>query len=597
MRSNEANLHDVRVLSREIKRRCAEHGITVRYVKGLDTAYSTPTSIVLPALDMPLSARDMHLIRYYMIHEVGHHLRMKSFDLLAKSGITNKNAHGCWNMLEDEQLERDAQQLFFGDRKSLCIGRDIHITSMLTQWQEASDMGMKECSEDTAKCVALHAVCCASREWHPQVEHLVENMLEVCGEKMRGWYDTLMDEGWADRIAASLDEVDTRDLAMEVFARLWPEQAPDEQPQPQPEQGEGEGEAQQGEGEAQQNGDGNPEDNQEDGEGKGEKCSKNEPSSQEHGDGEQKEAFTIPWDKIVGSEHDATPAGSMCDIDYAGWSQGPVECFPDDMIETVEVDDTRRPWRHTRGLEYNPDTTFANQMRRHIQSEARDRWETNRKTGRLNVRAIKRIKTGTKEHNRRIFKRRFDHEAINTCITVLVDWSGSMYGGRDEIAANAAGLLVDSFERVLRVPVEVLGHTACDDRLVMYEIKPYGDRADGETVVERLKQHEMSGNADGDALLYAWERIKARPEKRKIIIAIADGQPADTYGGYDVTDAGSVLTFAIEQVRKSKVEVYGIGAQHAGIKEWYGEDSEVVMELDEMSRVLLRVAEKFVLKG
>jgi hypothetical protein len=595
MRSQEASLHDVRILSREIKRRCAEHDITVRYADGLDTAYSTPDSIVLPAMNMPITREQMHLIRYYMIHEVGHHLRSKSFDLLVEAAITNKNAHGVWNMLEDEQLERNAQSLYFGDRKSLCIGRNLHITDMLNRWAHDSKGGTLQPSEDTAKAVAAHAVCNASREWHPQVEHLVENMLETCGPLVREWYTTLMDEGWCERIATPLDEEQTRDLAMELFARLWPEQEAGKAPEDQPSEGE-EGEGEGGEqSETQQNGDENPEENQGDAEGKGEKRSKNEPSSQEHG---KVKEFTIPWDEIVGSEHGVDPeTTSTMDIDYTGWHRGEVKCYPDERIETVDVDDSRPPWRpgRERQLAYNPDTTFANQMRRHIQSEARDTWETNRKTGRLNVRAIKRIKTGTKEHNRRIFKRRTDHEAINTCITVLVDWSGSMFGGRDAIAAGAAGLLVDSFERVLRVPVEVLAHTTGYKGLKMIEVKPYGDRSDGRTVVKRLAQHDLCGNADGDALLYAWDRIKARPEKRKIIISIADGQPADCYDY--TTDAGSVLSFAIEEIRKSKVELYGIGAQHREIKDWYGDDSEVVMNLGEMSRVLLRVAEKFVLKG
>ena len=570
----------------------------MRYADGLDTAYSTPDSIVIPALKMPLTQEQMHLIRYYMIHEVGHHLRSKSFDLLIEAAITNQNAHGVWNMLEDEQLERNAQSLYLGDRLSICIGRNIHITNMLNKWRDESDGGRLQCSEDTAKAVAVHAVCCGSREWHPQVEHLVENMLDTCGTQMREWYTTLMDEGWSERIATPLDEEQTRDLAMELFARLWPEQEAGKAPEDQPKGGgKGKGEPKE-EGEVQQNGDGNPEDNQEDGEGEGEKCSKTEPSSQELGEGAEPKTFTIPWDEIVGSDHGVDPKStSKLDIDYTGWSKGEVVCYPDEHIETVKVNDARREWRPGREaqLAYNPDTTFANQMRRHIQSEAHDEWESNRKTGRLNVRAIKRIKTGTKEHNRRIFKRRTDHEGINTCITVLVDWSGSMHGGCDAIAAGAAGLLVDSFERVLRVPVEVLAHTTGGKGLQMIEVKPYGDRADGRTVVKRLAQHDLCGNADGDALLYAWDRIKARPEKRKIIISIADGQPADCFDY--TTDAGSVLTFAIEEIRKSKVELYGIGARHEGIREWYGDDSEVVMNLDEMSKVLLRVAEKFVLKG
>ena len=601
---NQASLHDVRLLAREVRRRCAEHRIRVQFMGDIETAYSSKDGIVIPAMNMPITSEKLTLIRYYMIHEVGHHLRHEAFKLLETSGLKDKRAHGVWNMLEDEQLERAAQAKYFGDRKTLCIGREIHVRDMMNKWNEASKGGTLKCDEDSAKALAVHAVSCISREWHPNVANMVEHMLTGGGDEARAWFDALESEGWVERIAQPLSEQATKDLSMELYARLYPGQDPTEQPEGEgdaPQQSDGEGEK------AQQNDGENPEDNQEDGLGRGGNRSKNEgedgeASSQKHGDdesdeeGDEASRFTIPWDEITGSEHGGEPAGDQYSIDYSGWSAGDgCQFIPEEKIAVLKLRDGAAPHRYNNGIEYEPDRSFANQMRKHVQSQNRATWETNRKSGRLNVRAIKRIKTGTREHNRRIFKRREDHEAINTCITVLVDWSGSMAGTRANLAANAAGLLVDSFEHVLRVPVEVLAHTTGSAELDIIEAKAYGDRATGQQVVDRLKTCRMNGNADGDALLAAFDRIQRRPERRKIIIAIADGQPADCYDYTD--DPGTVLDEAIKAVRQSGVEVYGIGAEHPEIRRWYGEESEVVNNLSEMPRALLRAAEKFVLKG
>jgi cobalamin biosynthesis protein CobT len=247
-------------------------------------------------------------------------------------------------------------------------------------------------------------------------------------------------------------------------------------------------------------------------------------------------------------------------------------------------------------MAYHPDTSFANQLRRYIQSTAKVGWENNRLTGkRINKRALKRIVTGTREYNRRVFQRKHDKQALNTCITLLVDWSGSMYGTRAEIAANAAAILTDCFENVLGVPVEVLGHTERRGGLWMYNIKKYGERLSGQDVFNRFKKCEMSGNADADALLYTYDRIRNRPEKRKIVLSISDGCPADCYD-YN-TDPGTMLVHTVNMIRGEGVEVHGIGAEHPQVKEFYGSDSEVVMDLASLAPTLLNAAKKFVLSS
>jgi nitric oxide reductase activation protein len=369
------------------------------------------------------------------------------------------------------------------------------------------------------------------------------------------------------------------ELARELHARLWPEE---------------EEESGEGASEAQQNGEGEGEENQEVTSDEGEKRSKDEDTDvPKNNDGKVR----IDWSDLIGDDHhDKMPEGVKGDeeadyeINYAGWTtQDGGQYYPDSHIDSVPMYKNPPPLRDG---DYHPDTSFANQMRRYIQSTNRASWETNRLTGRINKRALKRIRTGTSEFNRKVFQRRQDSRAINTCITLLVDWSGSMSGDRAKIASNAAATLVDCFEGVLGVPVEVLAHTVFS-KLTMYHIKDYGARMTGHDVYNGLWNNEMCGNADGDALLYARDRIVKRPEKRKLIISIADGMPADSF---DWGDPASLLTRAIESTRNEGIEVYGIGAQHENIGIFYGKDSVVINDLSDLSRTLLNVAQTFVLE-
>jgi Mg-chelatase subunit ChlD len=284
-------------------------------------------------------------------------------------------------------------------------------------------------------------------------------------------------------------------------------------------------------------------------------------------------------------------------ISYEGWTPNGRSLFYDPSHIKVRDDFTRDEGSHYNCIgALHMDTSVANGIRRHIQAQNRTKFSGNRLSGkRINKRALKRIKTGTREYNRKVFQTREDKKDLNTCITLLVDWSGSMSGSRATIAASAAATLAECFGRVLGVPVEVLGHTTHDMTPRMLHIKEFDDKClPPEELHRRFNWTDMSGNADGDALLYAYDRIRQRKEKRKIIIAIADGNPAQCRRG----DPATALHEAITCIRESKdVELYGIGAQHQNIRKFYGEQSQVITKLDELGPVLLEVAKEFVSKA
>jgi nitric oxide reductase activation protein len=565
----------LRTVTREIHRRAVDAKLTVRYSPDVETASASRTTITLPTLNHPISDDDLQLHRYLALHEVGHHHRPEAFDLLeaaAKARISSK-FHWVWNLLEDEAQEASMQKRWPGDKRTLEIGRGLHCYKMLREYAHQAEHG--EPDDNTIKTTAAYVIALASRSWHSGIEGLVNAHIKVLGPKVEPLIRELESEGWVSRIEAGGTVSEVYDMSRDLFVRLWPE----EETPPTSE-------------EVQQNAAQNGEENQEDGEGEGSKAQQNsEGSSEEQGDPAPDGKFTIKWEDLTVSDHGemTKDTGAELHIEYSDEAvrSGELQFYPDSEIRMAE------PTHRNRHTVPEIDTGIGNQLRRYVQATNRATWETERYTGKLNRRALKRIVMGTEDRHRRVFQRRTDAEAINTAITVLVDCSGSMNSrSRIKQAAAAAGTLVDGFAKGLRIPVEVLGHTT-GRGLEMYHIKNFNEHVDGETVAERLLGTRMAGNADGDALMFAAERLARRKEQRRIIIMIADGQPTDSY---EYGDASQVLHLAVGEVAKMGLELYGIGIGYSDIERWIP-NSKYIPDGEPVTPVLLETCQRFVLRN
>ncbi len=204
--------------------------------------------------------------------------------------------------------------------------------------------------------------------------------------------------------------------------------------------------------------------------------------------------------------------------------------------------------------------------------------------------ALSEVATG----NRRVFSDYTKRRALNTAISILVDCSGSM-GHNEEselsglrcsayYASRATIALVETWV-ALNVSTEVLGFTVDDQMrtgIVDEELEgPYFCRPPLRHVVfkgfdeglkacrgrfEAIRGHHS--NVDGEAVLWAARRLAARPDRRKILVVVSDGQPATTtgQGGFlnmKVANSATMerhLREVITQVTGSGIEVIGIGA-------------------------------------
>lgn len=111
---------------------------------------------------------------------------------------------------------------------------------------------------------------------------------------------------------------------------------------------------------------------------------------------------------------------------------------------------------------------------------------------------------------------------------VLIDQSGSMHGEKIGEARKSA-ILLDDVLSSLKLPYLMVGHTteSCYDGTC--ELYPYHmfEDIDHKDKYRLASIDAKAGNRDGAAITYCCKKLQERPEKRKILIVITDGEPAE----------------------------------------------------------------------
>jgi len=148
------------------------------------------------------------------------------------------------------------------------------------------------------------------------------------------------------------------------------------------------------------------------------------------------------------------------------------------------------------------------------------------------------------------FKREKDNDFRDTVVTLLLDNSGSMRGRPIAISAICADILARTLERC-GVKVEIFGFTTRawkggkardlwianrrpprpgrlnDLRHIVYKAADAPLRRCRRNLGLMLKEGLLKENIDGEALVWAHNRLARRAEKRKILVVISDGAPVD----------------------------------------------------------------------
>ena len=186
------------------------------------------------------------------------------------------------------------------------------------------------------------------------------------------------------------------------------------------------------------------------------------------------------------------------------------------------------------------------------------------------------------------FKKEKEVDFKDTLVTILIDNSGSMRGKPISVAAICADILSRTLERC-SVKVEILGFTTKhwkggssrekwnnlgkpkfpgrlnDLRHIIYKSADVPWRQAKKNMGLMLKEGLLKENIDGEALRWAFNKIKKRKEERKILMVISDGAPVDdstlstNFGDYLENDLKNTVK-NIENL--SSVELLAIGIGH-----------------------------------
>jgi len=229
---------------------------------------------------------------------------------------------------------------------------------------------------------------------------------------------------------------------------------------------------------------------------------------------------------------------------------------------------------------------LANKLQRQLLAKQNRSWEFDLEEGLLDTSKLSRVVIDS--FHSLSYKMEKKVEFKDTIVTLLIDNSGSMRGRPISVAAICADILSRTLERC-SVKVEVLGFTTKnwkggksrekwnlqnkpanpgrlnDLRHIIYKSADHPWRQSKQNIGLMLKEGLLKENIDGEALLWAFKRISARKEERKILMVISDGAPVD-----DSTlsvNSGDYLEKHLKQTVKwieenSNIEVIAVGIGH-----------------------------------
>lgn len=231
-------------------------------------------------------------------------------------------------------------------------------------------------------------------------------------------------------------------------------------------------------------------------------------------------------------------------------------------------------------------TKLANRLQRRLMAQQNRAWDFDQEEGLLDTARLTRVVVAP--DNALTYKVERDTDFRDTVVTLLLDNSGSMRGRPISIAAISADILARTLERC-GVKTEILGFTTRawkggqsrekwladgrpprpgrlnDIRHIIYKPADTPWRRARRNLGLLMREGLLKENIDGEALLWAHNRLLARREERRILMVISDGAPVD-----DSTlsvNSGDYLERHLRQVigwieSRSSVELIAIGIGH-----------------------------------
>lgn len=288
-----------------------------------------------------------------------------------------------------------------------------------------------------------------------------------------------------------------------------------------------------------------------------------------------------PWQALRNARND------LPETDYKVYTTKHDEIVgAEDLCDSDELTHLRRLLDHQLSDLKGAVTRLANRLQRRLLAKQRRHWMFDLEEGTLDSARLARVVTNPLTPLS--FKKEKEAAFRDTVVTLLLDNSGSMRGRPITIAALSADILARTLERC-QVKVEILGFTTRewkggkskrqwqaegkpkfpgrlnDIRHIIYKGADAPWRRTRRNLGLMLKEGLLKENIDGDALMWAHQRLMMRPEQRRILMVISDGAPLDETSINE--NGASYLDRHLRDViawieKRGQVELTAIGIGH-----------------------------------
>tara|TARA_Y100001970_G_scaffold131803_1_gene162558 strand:+ start:84 stop:1838 length:1755 start_codon:yes stop_codon:yes gene_type:complete len=262
------------------------------------------------------------------------------------------------------------------------------------------------------------------------------------------------------------------------------------------------------------------------------------------------------------------------------------EVTAEDLCSPEELLRLRKHLDQLMGSSKGTVSKLAHRLQRFLMAQQNRSWEFNKEEGVLDSARLHKIITDPLTPLS--YKVEKDTEFRDTSVSILVDSSGSMRGRSMTVAAICADIISTTLERC-NVKTEVLGFTTKqwkggdsrkmwmedgkpenpgrlnDIRHIIFKSADTPWRRGQKNFGLMLREGLLKENVDGEALIWAHDRLSRRMEQRKILMVISDGAPVDD--STLSTNQTNFLDLHLRQVihsieTQSEVSLIAIGIGH-----------------------------------
>ncbi|MFQ6024194.1 MAG: cobaltochelatase subunit CobT [Acidiferrobacterales bacterium] len=253
---------------------------------------------------------------------------------------------------------------------------------------------------------------------------------------------------------------------------------------------------------------------------------------------------------------------------------------------------------------------LANRLERRLLARQQRGWEFNVDDGLIDSARLSRVVISPDAPY--WYKREHETDFRDTVVALLIDNSGSMRGRPITVAALTADIVARTLERC-GVKVEILGFTTRawkggrsrerwlagskpqhpgrlnDLRHIVYKAAEVSWRRARTNLGLMLREGILKENIDGEAVLWAHQRLIAQPEQRRILLVLSDGAPVDdsTLSANTASYLERHLCDVTEWIEtRSPVELLAIGIGHDVTR--YYQHAVTIMDLEQLGSVIMQ---------